>query len=169
MQQGARAKLNPKPKTKVDSSNDSGSQDGHVEVDRDSFSQHNMSKSEDRKPPINCLRCGRPGHEDKTLDDQCRLMTAILGHQWGSQNKAYTKHKKEAACYSGKESHTTKKTKELDVKENPSKRTPVFPLTSEAWGEEMDLLTRFNNLNLGIVPSTRPRLSKRTTKKPVLE
>ena len=130
----------------------------------DSLCMLNMSKSE-----YDCLRCGRNKHEDKTLNDQCRLMTAILGLQWGSQSMAYTKHKKEAASHSGIESHTTKKTKELDVKENPSKRTPVFPLTSEAWGEEMDLLTRFNNLNLGIVPSTRPRLSKRTTKKPVLE
>ena len=127
-----------------------------------------MSKSEDRKPPINCLRCGRPGHEDKTLDDQCRLMTAILGHQWGSHNKTHTRYKEEAVCHNGREPQT-KKTKGLDVKENPSQSTPVFPLTSEAWGEEMDLLTRFNKLNLGIVPSTRPRLSKRTTRKPVLE
>ena len=90
----------------------------------DSFSLHNMSKSEN-----DWLRCGRQKHEDKTLDNQCRLMTAIMGLQWGSQSMAYTKHEKEAACYSGKESHTTKKTKELDVKENPSKRTPVFPLS----------------------------------------
>ena len=66
-------------------------------------------------------------------------------------------------------SYTTKETKELNIKENPSQRAQVFPLTTEAWGEEMELLTRFSKLNLGIVPSTRPRLSKRTAKRPVLK
>ena len=135
----------------------------------DSLSQHNVSESKDRNPPNNCLRCGRPEHEEKTLDDQCRLMTAILGHQWGSHNKAHTKDKKEATCNNRRESCTKKETEELNIKENPRQRAPVFPITTEAWGEEMELLTRFSKLNLGIVPSTRPRLSKRTAKRPVLK
>jgi hypothetical protein len=29
-----------------------------------------------------CWQCGKVTHTDKMLADQCRLMTAILGHRW---------------------------------------------------------------------------------------
>ena len=30
-----------------------------------------------------CQLCGRAGHETKSMVDQCRLFTAILGRGWG--------------------------------------------------------------------------------------
>ena len=30
-----------------------------------------------------CYRCGKVTHADKVLNDQCRLMTGILGEGWG--------------------------------------------------------------------------------------
>ena len=30
-----------------------------------------------------CQLCGRAGHETKSMGDQCRLFTAILGRDWG--------------------------------------------------------------------------------------
>ena len=130
---------------------------------------HNVSETEDRNPRGKCWRCGRPEHVDKILADQCRLMTAILGQKWGSDSKVPTKNKKKAAFDTKKESCTTKETEGFKDGKSPKQKTPVFPLTTEAWGEEMDLLTRFSQHNLGFVPSTRPRLSKRTNKRPMLK
>ena len=35
--------------------------------------------------PNRCSLCGYMSHSDKMLDDQCRLMTAILGQRWGDR------------------------------------------------------------------------------------
>ena len=97
-------------------------------------------------------------------------MTAILGQQWGSDSKVPTKNKKKAAFDTKKESYTAKEPEVFNKDgKSPKQKTPVFPVTTEAWREEIDLLTRFSQHNLGFIPSTRPRLSKRTNKRPQSE
>ena len=40
--------------------------------------------------PANCVYCGNLSHVDKVLENQCRLMTAIIGKNWGvKQEKQY--------------------------------------------------------------------------------
>ena len=34
-----------------------------------------------------CWQCSRPRHTDKTLKDQCRLFTALLGPRWGYKDE----------------------------------------------------------------------------------
>ena len=38
-----------------------------------------------------CGRCGKMIHTDKTLADQCRLMTAMLGPGWGKVDDEATR------------------------------------------------------------------------------
>ena len=97
-------------------------------------------------------------------------MTAILGQRWGYDNEAPTKDKKKATLDKKKESYTAKEPKVFNKDwKDLKQKTPVFPVTAEAWREEIDLLTRFSQHNLGFIPSTRPRLSKRANKGPMLK
>ena len=140
----------------VDSSSDSESQYCPNEFNMASFSRAssvhdkpNVSEAEEKNPRGKCGQCGKPEHTDKMLADQCRLMAAILG-----QKKSYTAEEPKVL---NKDWRSLKQ------------KTPVFPITTEAWREEIDLLTRFSQHNLGFIPSTRPRLSKRRNKGPMLK
>ena len=129
----------------------------------------NVTKAEERDPRGQCWQCGKPEHADKMLADQCRLMTAILGQRWGYDNEAPTKDKKKATFDTKKESYTAKEPEVLNKDWRSLKQKTPVSVTTEAWREEIDLLTRFSQHNLGFIPSTRPRLSKRRNKGPMLK
>ena len=42
----------------------------------------------DTAHPNLCCECDQVVHKDKVLADQCRLMTAILGHGWGTGTRS---------------------------------------------------------------------------------
>ena len=131
----------------------------------------NVVEAKEREPRDQCWQCGKPEHTDKMLADQCRLMTAILGPRWGYDNEAPTKDKRKTVTFDmGVEFHTYEEPGVFDKGWKDLKlRTPVFPVTEEAWREELDLLTRFSPHNWGFIPSTRPRLTKRVNRWPMLK
>ena len=75
-----------------------------------------------------------------------------------------------AAILGQKKSYTAEEPKVLNKDWRSLKqKTPVLPVTMEAGREEIDLLTRFSQHNLGFILSTRPRLSKKRHKGPTLK
>ena len=46
-----------------------------------------------------CGRCDKMIHTDKTLADQCRLMTAMLGPGWGKVERANNNNDEERTCW----------------------------------------------------------------------
>ena len=90
-----------------------------------------------------CPLCGRGDHYDKTLKDQCRLMTAILGKGWGSKDR-YDPTK-------------VSPTLQMEKKVRPESAE------EEQWMADLNLLTRFNEANRYHVKTIRPRLVKVVT------
>ena len=132
----------------------------------------NVVEVEVKEPRDQCWQCGKPEHTDKMLADQCRLMTTILGPRWSYNNKAPPRTRRRQSPSTWGLS-STPKYKEPGVFDkdwnNLKQRTPVFPVTEEAWREELDLLTMFSPHNWGFIPSIRPRLTKRVNRWPMLK
>ena len=118
-------------------------------MDMDKYSVGSFSQIGPRRVQFHplCPLCGRKDHYDKTLKDQCRLMTAILGQGWGSKDQYDP----------AKDSPTP----QLEKKVRPESAE------EEQWMTELNLLTRFNEANRYHVKTIRPRLVKIVTTKHV--
>ena len=127
----------------------SDSEDDYADLDIDKYSVGSFSQIGPRRVKFNplCPLCGRGDHYDKTLKDQCRLMTAILGKGWGSEGQ-YDPAK-------------ASPTLQLDRKVKPE------TAEEEQWMADLNLLTRFNEANTYHVKTIRPRLVKVVTTKHV--
>ena len=127
----------------------SDSEDDYADLDIDKYSVGSFSQIGPRRVKFNplCPLCGKGDHYDKTLKDQCRLMTAILGKGWGSEDR-YDPAK-------------ASPTLQLDRKVSPE------TAEEEQWMADLNLLTRFNEDNTYHVKTIRPRLVKVITTKHV--
>ena len=127
----------------------SDSEEDYADMDVDKYSVGAFSQIGPRRVQFHplCPLCGRKDHYDKTLKDQCRLMTAILGQGWGSKDQYDP----------AKDSPT------------PQSERKVRPETAEEeqWMAELNLLTRFNEANRHHIKTIRPRLTKVVTTKHV--
>ena len=127
----------------------SDSEEDYADLDIDKYSVGSFSQIGPRRVQFNplCPLCGRKDHYDKTLKDQCRLMTAILGKGWGSKDQY------DPAKYS--------------PTQQPERKVTPESAEEEQWMAELNLLTRFNEANRYHVKTIRPRLVKVVTTKHV--